>query len=145
MDIATRALGAYGSFQWAIIFSRREVFVQLQFCNLDKNTKPVVDRITEFMRGTPVDSSGLGKVRYPMEIPWAGCFHVYKHFLFTDEDLSDMSTSTIRRQALQKMKRFLDGDENRVGDYRRIEDYFKCLAFDPRSPEPTDTEHSTGE
>ena len=145
MDMATRALGVYGSFQWAIIFSRREVFVQLQFCNLDKNTKPVVDRITEFMRGTPVESSGLGKVRYPMEIPWAGCFHVYKHCLFTDEDLSDMSTSTIRRQALQKMKRFLDGDENRVGDYRRIEDYFKCLAFDPRSPEPRDTEHSTGE
>ena len=53
--------------------------------------------------------------------------------------------SPAQGQALQKMKRFLDGDENRVGDYRRIEDYFKCLAFDPRSPEPTDTEHSTGE
>lgn len=143
IDRATKALGVYDSFQWAVIFTRREMFVQLQFCKLDKNTKPVVERVKEFMRGIPVDRSSLGKGRYPMEIPWAGCFHIYKHFLFTDDDLSDRSISTIRREALQKMERFLDGDENRVGDYRRIEDYFRCLAFDPRSPEPQDTEHST--
>ncbi len=50
---------------------------------------------------------------------------VYKHLLMTDADLSATPTSEIKDATLRRVESFLDED------YRRIENYLQCMAFDP--------------
>ena len=44
-----------------------------------------------------------------------------------------MSTSRAKALVLEKLREFLDSNDS---EYRRIENYFKCLAFRPDVPEP---------
>ena len=50
---------------------------------------------------------------------------VYRHWLMTDDELSAIPVSEIEDVALRKIAVFLDRD------FRRIETYLKCMAFDP--------------
>ena len=82
------------------------------------------------MKQHPIDTSRERKGRYPLEpAPWAaGCFLVYKHRLMTDAELSATPTSEIKDATLQRVESFLDED------YRRIETYLQCMAFEPAVP-----------
>ena len=130
MEETRKSLGFSWYPRWVIIFSHREVLLQLQIDPPKKEWGPVVDRITEFMKQHPIDTSRERKGRYPLEpAPWAaGCFLVYKHRLMTDAELSATPTSEIKDATLQRVKSFLDED------YRRIETYLQCMAFEPAVP-----------
>ncbi len=114
--------------RWVIIFSHREVLLQLQIDPPKKEWGPAVDRTTEFMKQYPIDTFRERRGRYPLDSPWAGCFMVYKHLLMTDADLSATPTSEIKDATLRRVESFL------AEDYRRIETYLHCMAFDPAVP-----------
>ena len=115
--------------RWVIFLSYQEVLLYLQFDPPKKEIGPIVDRVTEFMKENPIDASPEGVERYPMDFIWGGGrFIVYKHRLMTDEDLSATPASEIEDVTLRKMEAFLDLD------FRRIETYLKCMAFDPAVP-----------
>ena len=116
--------------RWVITFSHREVLLQLQIDPPKKEWGPAVDRIMDFMKQHPIDASQERTGKYPMgPAPWAaGCFLVYQHTLMTEAELSTTPTSEIRDTTLGRVESFLDDD------YRRIETYLECMAFDPAVP-----------
>ena len=129
MEETRRSLNLPWCPRWVIFLSYQEVLLYLQFDPPKKKIGPVVDRITEFMKEHPIDVSPEGVERYPMDFIWGeGRFIVYQHSLVTDEDLSAIPASKIEDVTLRKMEAFLDQD------FRRIETYLKCLAFDPAVP-----------
>lgn len=129
MEETRRSLSLPWSPRWVIFLSYQEVLLYLQFDPPKKEIGPVVDRIAEFMKENPIDASPERVARYPMDFIWGeGRFIVYKHSLVTDEDLSAIPASKIEDVTLRKMEAFLDQD------FRRIETYLKCLAFDPAVP-----------
>ena len=129
MDERRKSLSVPWHPRWAIIFSHREVLLQLQIDPPKKEWGPAVDRIIDFMKQHPIDASQARRGRYPLDSPpWPGCFMVYKHSLMTDADLSTTPTSEITDATLRRVESFLDED------YRRIETYLQCMAFDPATP-----------
>ena len=130
MEETRKSLGLSWHPRWSIIFRHREVLLQLQIDPPKKEWGPTVDRITEFMKQHPIDTSRERRGRYPLgPAPWsANCFMVYKHLLMTDADLSATPTSEIKDATLRRLESFLDED------YRRIETYLQCMAFNPALP-----------
>ena len=129
MKETRQSLGFPGYPRWVITFSHREVLLQLQIDPPKKEWGPAVDRIIDFMKQHPIDASGERRGRYPLEpASWAGCFIVYKHSLMTEAALSDTPTSEISAATRRRVESFLDED------YRRIENYLQCMAFDPAAP-----------
>ena len=130
MDETRKKLGFSWYPRWAIIFSRGEVLLRLQIDPPKKERGPAVDRIVNFMKQHPIETSQDREGRYPLgPAPWAAsCFLVYQHYLITEADVSDTPTSEIRDATLRKVKCFLEED------YCRIETYLQCLAFDPAVP-----------
>ena len=52
----------------------------------------------------------------------------------SNDDLVDMPASESQDEVLRRLKDFMGSDES---EYRRINDYFKCLAFRPDGPTST--------
>ena len=104
--------------------------LQLQIDPPKKERGPAVDRIVDFLKQHPIDTSRDRKERYPLgPASWAAsCFLVYQHRLMTEADLSDTPTSEITDATLRKLKCFFEED------YCRIETYLQCMAFDPDVP-----------
>ncbi len=126
MEEARKSLNLPWQPRWVIAFHRREVLLQLQLDpSKEEAAGPVVDRITRFMKENPIDAFSERRNRYPMDVPWTGCLMVYKHPLMTDEVLSTTPVAEIQAVTLRRMSAFLERD------FRRIETYLKCLAFDP--------------
>ena len=63
-----------------------------------------------------------------MDVRWTNYLIAYEHPLMTDEELVATPTAEIEDVTLRKLEEFLDGD------FKRIETYLKCLAFDPAVP-----------
>ena len=112
---------------WSLIFGHRGVSVSLEF-RFSKESRPGIDRITKFMKENPIDASPEGADKYLMQIRWGSYFIVYEHALMTDEELSATPVSKTAEVTLRRMAAFLDRD------FRRIETYLRCLAFDPALP-----------
>ena len=60
-------------------------------------------------------------------------FEVYRTEFLSADDLVGVATSKAKDLLLKKLTEFLDADDS---EYRRVENYFKCLAFRPDVPEP---------
>ena len=125
MEEARELLNVPWQPRWSILFSHRDVLLQLHFDPPRKEATATVDRITGFMKDNPIDASAEGRGRYPMDVRWGGCFIVYQHSAVTDDDLSTTPVSDVKDLTLRRIGAFLDED------YRRIETYLKCMAFDP--------------
>ena len=85
-----------------------------------------LDRLKEFMHATPINRLEPGK--YPMKGDAFGWYRVYVQELFSNDELVDMPASESQDEVLRRLKDFMGSDES---EYRRINDYFKCLAFRP--------------
>ncbi len=117
------AWGSDGSYiRWGIDFQFREVRV---FLEVPPNGRgEMVNRILAFMRETPVDRRH--RDRYPMKGGEYNYFSVYSHPLVGDDILSGRSTAAVTEAVRGEVENFLDSEDS---DYKRIRDYFKCLAF----------------
>ena len=120
--VEAEALGIGGCIKWTIEFLYREVRALLQVPPDGRGE--TVDRILRFLRATPVDRRR--RDRYPMSRIEFDYFDIYSHRLVGDDILSGRSTAAVTEAVEREVKNFLDSDDS---DYRRIGDYFKCLAF----------------
>lgn len=117
------ALGSDGSYiRWCVDFQYREVCVDLEVPPYGRGE--TVNRILAFMRETPVDRRH--RDRYPMKSGEYNYFSVYSHRLVGDDILSGRSTAAVTEAVRREVANFLDSEDS---DYKRIRDYFKCLAF----------------
>ncbi len=66
--------------------------------------------------------------QYPMKDSSDGWCRVYDQKLVSNDELADMSGSATKDQVLQRLTDFMESDES---EYRRIDNYFQCLAFRP--------------
>ena len=108
--------------RWCIDFQYREVRAFLEVPPYGRGE--MVNRILALMRETPVDRRR--RDRYPMEGKEYTYFSIYSHPLVGDDILSGRSTAAVTEAVLCEVKNFLDSEDS---DYKRIRDYFKCLAF----------------
>lgn len=108
--------------RWCIEFRHREVRVLLEVPSYGRGE--MVNRILAFMRETPVDRRR--RDRYPMQWKEFKYFDIYSHRLVGDDILSGRSTAAVTEAVRREVKKFLDSEDS---DYKRIRDYFKCLAF----------------
>lgn len=117
------ALGSDGSYiRWCIDFQLREVRAYLEVPPYGRGE--MVNGILAFMRETPVDRRH--RDRYPMKGGAYNYFSIYSHPLVGDDILSGRSTAAVTEAVLREVENFLDSEDS---DYKRIRDYFKCLAF----------------
>ena len=117
------ALGIDGwCIRWCIDFQYREVRALLEVPSYGH--EEMVNRILAFMRETPVDRRL--RDRYPMRSKEFNYFDIYSHQLVGDDILSGRSTAAVTEAVLREVANFLDSEDS---DYKRIRDYFKCLAF----------------
>ena len=130
MEDRRKSLGFSWYPRWVLTFKHHEVSLQLQIDPPKKERGPAVDRIMDFMKQHPIDTSRERRGRYPLgPAPWAaGCFLVYEHPLMTEAELSTTPTSELSDATLRKLECFLEED------YCRIETYLQCMAFDPAVP-----------
>ena len=122
MDEINERLNAEGPLEWTMSFTHRRVELGLYFPlkNKRNDERPVLDRLQKFMVENPIARHRAE--RYPLEGNW---FCVYRHPLMTDEELAATPLSRMKVETLERMERFF------ADDYRTIEGYLKCLAFDP--------------
>ena len=112
--------------RWCIDFRYREVRAYLEVPPYGRGE--LVNRMLAFMRKTPVDRRH--RDRYPMEGGADAYFSVYSHQLVGDDILSGKSTAAVTEAVRREVENFLDSEDS---DYKRIRDYFKCLAFRPEA------------
>ena len=123
MDEINEKLDAEGPLQWSMSFTPRRVELGLYFPWKHKinDARPVLDRLQKFMIDNPIDRERAE--RYPLEGKrW---FCVYRHPLMINEELATTPLSRLKVEGLERMDRFL------ADDYRTIDGYLRCLAFDP--------------
>ena len=109
---------------WWFSFGPRSVTLELATPD-PKN--PKTQEVWRFLQDTPIEPDSPDRwKRYPMEEQV-----IYRHSLLKDDDLSGPFDEVVTR-----LRRRMDEFFGRDGDYGRIERYFRCLAFDPRGPQP---------
>ena len=116
------ALGIEWRIRWVIEFRHRGIRALLEVPPHGRGE--MVNRILAFMRETPVDRRH--RDRYPMEGRESTYFYIYSHQLVGDDILSGRSTAAVTEAVLREVANFLDSEDS---DYKRVGDYFKCLAF----------------
>lgn len=115
--------------RWEMEFTYRDVSLRFnlyQHPREDRDEYSPLDRIKGFMRTTPINRDAPD--RFPMEDVGFGFYRVYSQKLLSGDELAEMSGSQRKDEVLRILKEFLASDES---DYRRISDYFRCLAFRP--------------
>ena len=124
MDSLNEKLNAEGPLGWTMSFMHHEVELGLYFPWKQRleEERPILDRLQGFMLDNPIDR--YRSDRYPLDgRRW---FSVYRHALFTGEELATTPWSRIKGEARERMARFL------AEDYKTIESYLKCLVFNSR-------------
>ena len=92
----------------------------------DQEEPSPLDRIKGFMHTTPI--SRQEPDRFLKTDNGFGWYQVYRQKLLSGDDLAVMSGSETKDEVLRRLKEFIASDES---DYKRIDDYFQCLAFRP--------------
>ena len=113
--------------RWTLAFAPRWVNLSLEF-SLARPTRPAVERVAEFMRANPIDTSPEAGAKYPVKNR-SGHLVAYRDTLVTDEDLVKTPVTDIERLVLDRLAAFLDAD------FARVVTYMKCLGFDPAASE----------
>ena len=125
---SARELGIDSCLRWGMGFGYWGVTIGFYLFLSSEKMQSALDRIKERIRQTPINRQNPDS--YPMK-EGGSYFWVYLQELLSEEDLADMTTSRAKDVVLEKLTAFLDSDES---EHRRIEDYFKGLAFRPDVP-----------
>ena len=126
---ATERMGApRGCVAWALDFSRRRVEVGFRL-RFDDKSRPILARLERFMEKTPInrrkrDDHALEDVGY-------GWRKGYRTDLLSTDELLEMSPPEAQAEVIRRLEDFMDSGDS---EYRRIDDYFQCLAFGATPP-----------
>lgn len=127
---AARSLGGKDdSLQWVMAFTYQEVrmgFYLYQESPEEQVGHSPMGRLKSFIQATPINR--LEPNKYPMRDNGNGWFQIFDEVLLSNDELADLSGSDVNKEVPRRLKDFMDSDES---EYRRIDDYIKCLAFRP--------------
>ena len=118
--------GENASLWWGMTFTYRGVRVGFYLYQHPGEEHSPLDRLKGFMQATPIDRQKPGE--YVIRDNGFGWYQVYDQELLSNDELADMPGSEGKDEVLRRLKDFMDSDES---EYRRIDDYFQCLAFRP--------------
>ena len=114
---------------WGMTFTYHGVHVSFYLYERpqgDREEHAPLDRLKDFMHETPINRQKPGD--YGMASDGFGWYEVYDQELLSNDELVDMPPSESQDEVLRRLKDFMDSNES---EYRRIDDYFQCLAFRP--------------
>ena len=133
-DAAQRMGGQRSSLSWKMSFSRQGVQMDFAFYSKSSEERSFVDRLKSFLKKTPINrqkpdgyadlGGGFGFERF------------YRKEILSNEELVEMSAPEVKEEVIRRLEDFMGSDDS---EYRRIDDYFQCLAF------RSDEKASTGE
>ena len=123
---AARSLGGKDdSLQWVMTFTYREVragFYLYEESPGERERHSPMGRVKGFIQETPINRQEPSK--YPMRDVGYGWFKIFEEVLMSNDELAALSRPEVEHEVLRRLKDFMASDE-----YRRIDDYIKCLAF----------------
>ena len=129
LEESSRILGGKSNFlKWSMTFTHRGVGVGFYLYRPGKereNPSPL-DRLKHFMKDTPIDR--LESDKYSIKDLDSGWHKIYYQPILSEDEYADMSVSEGPDEVLRWLEDFMGSNES---DYRRIDDYFRCLAFRP--------------
>lgn len=127
-DTSQSLVGNEDSLHWGMTFTYHGVRVSFYLYEGQEGREEhsPLDRLKKFMHATPINRLDPGK--YPMKGDAFGWYRIYRQELLSNAELVDMAASESQDEVLRRLKDFMGSDES---EYRRIDDYLKCLAFRP--------------
>ena len=94
------------------------------FYSKSSEERSFVDRLKSFLKKTPINrqkpdgyadlGGGFGFERF------------YRKEILSNEELVEMSAPEVKEEVIRRLEDFMGSDDS---EYRRIDDYFQCLAF----------------
>ena len=124
-DAVQRMGGHRGSLSWYMAFSHHSVEMSFSLYSQSSEERSFVDRLKDFMEKTPInrqkpDGYSVWDAGYGWET-------VYRKEILSNEELVEMSAPEVTEKVIRRLGDFMDSDDT---EYRRIDDYFQCLAFE---------------
>ena len=125
-DAAQGMGGHRGSLSWDMGFTHYGVEMDFNFRSKSSKERSFVDRLKSFMEKTPINRQKSDG--YSVVDEGYGWERVYREEILSHEELVEMSAPEVEDEVIRRLKDFMDSDDS---EYRRIDDYFQCLAFRP--------------
>ncbi len=126
----SRSLAGKDDFlHWGMTFTYHGVHVSFylyQEPKAGREERSPLGRLREFIQATPINRQELSD--YAVESHGFGWYQVYGQELLSNDEFLDTPPSESQDEVLQRLRGFMDSDES---EYRRIDDYFRGLAFRP--------------
>jgi len=125
-DAAQSMGGQLGSLCWVMAFSHHNVEMDFNLYSNPKSTKErsFADRLKSFMEKTPINRQRLDE--YSVKDGGFGWEKVFREEILSNEELVEMSAPEVENEVIRRLGDFMDSEDT---EYRRIDDYFRCLAF----------------
>ena len=123
-DAVLRMGGHRDSLSWFMTFTRHNVEIDFAFHSENRKERSFVNRLKSFMEKTPINRQKPDE--YSVRVwsyRWQG---VYCEEILSNEELVELSAREVRDKVIRRLEVFMDSDDR---EYRRIDDYFQCLAF----------------
>ncbi|MDE0126438.1 MAG: PD-(D/E)XK nuclease family protein [Bryobacterales bacterium] len=123
-DAVLRMGGHRDALSWFITFTRHDVKIDFAFRSDNRKERSFVNRLKSFMEKTPINRQKPDK--YSVRVwsyRWQG---VYREEILSNEELVELSAREVRNKVIRRLEVFMDSDDR---EYRRIDDFFQCLAF----------------
>ncbi len=133
-DVARRLGCGDFSLSWGMTFAHHRVDAGFWLYQTEPEEQDPLDRLKRFMQATPINRHKPDQ--YPMRDSGYGWYRVYDQEILSKDELSDMSRHEVKDKVIRWLVAFMDSSDS---EYRRIDDYFRCLAF------RSDDSASTGE
>ena len=127
LEKTSRSLGGKSNFlRWSMTFTHRNVGVgfYLYWPGKERENPSPLDRLKHFMEATPINR--LEPDRYQIEDHGYGWHEVYYQPMLPEDEFANISVSKGQDEVIRRLKLFMGSNES---DYKRINDYFRCLAF----------------
>ena len=125
-DVARRLGCGESSLSSGMTFAHHKVRAGFWLHQTQPEQQGLLDRVKSFIGATPINRHRPDE--YPMRDSGYGWYRVYNHQVLSKRELADMSRIEVRDKVMAWLEDFMDSDGS---EYRRIEDYFRCLAFSP--------------
>ena len=114
------------SLSWGMTFTHHEVRAGFYLYQKEPEERASLDRLKQFMQATPINRRKPDE--YLMRDTGFGWYQVYDLEVVCRDELAGMSGHEVKEEVIRRLENFMGSDES---EYRRIDDYFQCLAFTP--------------
>ena len=122
---AVESLGGHRrALSWDIGFTYHGVEMNFNFFAKSSKERSFVDRLKSFMEKTPINRQKPDG--YCVKDRGFGWERVHREEILSNEELVELSAPEVGCEVIRRLGDFMDSDDS---EYRRIDDYFQCLAF----------------